>query len=379
MKIAIIGDMIIDRYVYGTAERLSPEAPVPIVKQTHVIESAGGAGNLNNNLLSLNIKTDAFYDGNSQCIKTRVFCDGHYMTRIDDERTANGLEMLDYIRSIDFSPYEYVIISDYNKGVCQYAKQMIEHINSYGCKVIVDPKQHKSAYEGAWLVKPNYKEFLQFGFNEYNGNIIVTTGAGSVMAYIDGKEYIIDTEHVEISDVTGAGDCFLAAFVYGLTKRYDYKKCLEIATRAASESVKHAGTYVLKPEDVEQKIVFTNGCFDILHRGHIEYLETSKKLGNKLIVGLNSDKSVKRLKGSERPIHNQNDRAIALEALRFVDEVHIFDEDTPYELIKRLQPDIITKGGDYKAEDVVGNDLAEVIILPYVENYSTTNIVSKLK
>lgn len=378
MKIAIIGDMIIDRYVYGTAERLSPEAPVPVVKQTHTIEKDGGAGNLNNNLLSLGVATDMFYDEN-RCIKTRVFCDGHYVTRIDDERTANGLEMLDYIRSIDFSQYEYVILSDYNKGVCEYAKEMIEHLNSSGCKVIVDPKQHMNAYKGAWLVKPNYKEFHQFEFNKYSGNIIVTTGSDAVAAYIDGEEYIIDPERVEVSDVTGAGDCFLAAFVYGLTKGYNYRKCLEIATRAASESVKHTGTYILKPEDVEQKVVFTNGCFDILHRGHIEYLETSKKLGNKLIVGLNSDVSVRRLKGSERPIYSQDDRAIALKALRFVDEVHIFDEDTPYELIKRLQPDIITKGGDYKAEDVVGNDLAEVVILPYVENYSTTNTVSKLK
>lgn len=378
MKIAIIGDMIIDRYVYGTAERLSPEAPVPVVKQTHTIEKDGGAGNLNNNLLSLGVETDMFYDEN-RCIKTRVFCDGHYVTRIDDERTANGLEMLDYIRSVDFSPYTYVILSDYNKGVCEYAKEMIEHLNSCGCKVIVDPKQHRNAYKGAWLVKPNYKEFHQFEFNKYSGNIIVTTGSDAVAAYIDGEEYIIDPERVEVSDVTGAGDCFLAAFVYGLTKGYNYRKCLEIATRAASESVKYTGTYILKPEDVEQKVVFTNGCFDILHRGHIEYLETSKKLGNKLIVGLNSDASVRRLKGSERPIYSQDDRAIALKALRFVDEVHIFDEDTPYELIKSLQPDIITKGGDYKAEDVVGNDLAEVIILPYVENYSTTNTVSKLK
>lgn len=378
MKIAIIGDMIIDRYVYGTAERLSPEAPVPVVKQTHTIEKDGGAGNLNNNLLSLGVETDMFYDEN-RCIKTRVFCDGHYVTRIDDERTANGLEMLDYIRSVDFSPYTYVILSDYNKGVCEYAKEMIEYINSCGCKVIVDPKQHRNAYKGAWLVKPNYKEFHQFEFNKYSGNIIVTTGSDAVAAYIDGEEYIIDPERVEVSDVTGAGDCFLAAFVYGLTKGYNYRKCLEIATRAASKSVKHTGTYILKPEDVEQKVVFTNGCFDILHRGHIEYLETSKKLGNKLIVGLNSDASVRRLKGSERPIYSQDDRAIALKALRFVDEVHIFDEDTPYELIKSLQPDIITKGGDYKAEDVVGNDLAEVIILPYVENYSTTNTVSKLK
>ena len=115
--------------------------------------------------------------------------------------------------------------------------------------------------------------------------------------------------------------------------------------------------------------VFTNGCFDILHRGHVEYLRQSKGLGDRLIVGLNSDSSVRRLKGDSRPINNQEDRAALLKALRFVDEVVIFDEDTPLELIKRLRPDIITKGGDYKTEDVVGNDLAEVMIIPYLKQY----------
>lgn len=122
--------------------------------------------------------------------------------------------------------------------------------------------------------------------------------------------------------------------------------------------------------------VFTNGCFDILHRGHIEYLRQSKGLGDRLIVGLNSDASVRRLKGESRPINNQEDRATLLKALRFVDEVVIFNADTPIDLITMLRPDIITKGGDYKPEDVVGNALAKVVILPYLENYSTTRLVN---
>lgn len=123
-------------------------------------------------------------------------------------------------------------------------------------------------------------------------------------------------------------------------------------------------------------VVFTNGCFDILHRGHIEYLRQSKGLGDRLIVGLNSDASVRRLKGSSRPINSQKDRCVLLKALRFVDEVIVFDEDTPHELIKQLRPDIITKGGDYKPEEVVGSDLAKVVILPYLSNYSTTRILN---
>jgi D-beta-D-heptose 7-phosphate kinase/D-beta-D-heptose 1-phosphate adenosyltransferase len=122
--------------------------------------------------------------------------------------------------------------------------------------------------------------------------------------------------------------------------------------------------------------VFTNGCFDILHRGHIEYLRQSKGLGDCLIVGVNSDASVKRLKGENRPINNQEDRCALLKALRFVDDVVVFNEDTPYELIKHLRPDIITKGGDYRSEEVVGNHLAKVAILPYRENYSTTRILN---
>jgi D-beta-D-heptose 7-phosphate kinase/D-beta-D-heptose 1-phosphate adenosyltransferase len=122
-------------------------------------------------------------------------------------------------------------------------------------------------------------------------------------------------------------------------------------------------------------IVFTNGCFDILHRGHIEYLKQSKALGTFLIVGINSDESVKRLKGESRPINNQMDRKLVLEELRCVDKVIIFEEDTPYELIKKLAPDIITKGGDYKVEDVVGHDLVRTIIIPYLEGYSTSSFL----
>jgi D-beta-D-heptose 7-phosphate kinase/D-beta-D-heptose 1-phosphate adenosyltransferase len=124
-------------------------------------------------------------------------------------------------------------------------------------------------------------------------------------------------------------------------------------------------------------VVFTNGCFDVLHRGHIEYLRQSKSLGDMLIVGLNSDASVRRIKGSSRPVNHQEDRVCLLRALRFVDDVIVFDEDTPYELIKRLRPDIITKGGDYRTEEVVGSDISKVVILPYVSGYSTTRILNE--
>jgi D-beta-D-heptose 7-phosphate kinase/D-beta-D-heptose 1-phosphate adenosyltransferase len=151
--------------------------------------------------------------------------------------------------------------------------------------------------------------------------------------------------------------------------------------RLASKSVTKFGTYIITTEDlrsIEPRVVFTNGCFDILHKGHIDYLIKSKQLGDKLIVGLNSDASVSRLKGSDRPINKQEDRKYVLENLGCVDQVIIFEEDTPYELIKKIKPNIITKGGDYQYSNVVGNDLAEVILVPFVDGYSTTGILEKI-
>lgn len=386
MKVAVIGDIIQDIYIYGTAERLSPEAPVPIVKHLKTVHTPGGAANLFENLKSLGVDCVFTQPENRwPSKKTRVFCDGRYVTRIDDDSTVNGDEVYEYISQLDFSEYTYVILSDYNKGTLSRARDIIAHVNKFGCKVIVDPKSTYDKYVGAWLIKANEKEADDFSYNSmlyrvFNAdhNVIITRAEKHVEARIDGNLHIVPVDAVEVADVTGAGDCFLAAFVYGLTKELDIDKCLAMATKAATESVKHKGTYVLKPEDLKHTVVFTNGCFDILHRGHIEYLQQSKALGSKLIVGLNSDESVRRLKGPARPINSENDRKIALEALSCVDEVHIFDEDTPYQLIKEIEPDIITKGGDYKPEDVVGNDIADVVILPYLKNYSTTNIVSKL-
>lgn len=383
MRVAVIGDIIKDVYIYGTAERLSPEAPVPIVKHLKTISTPGGAANLLENLISLGVQCEFVQPENRwPSVKTRVFCDGRYVTRIDDDTVMNGDEVYEYVSKVDFSEFDYAILSDYNKGTLSRARDIISHINSFGCKVIVDPKSSYDMYVGAWLIKANEKEAQDFKYENMlhgpSSNIIITRADKRVEAKIDGVSYLVDVDKVEVADVTGAGDCFLAAFVYGLTQGYDVGKCLHIATKAATESVKHKGTYILTPKDLEHTVVFTNGCFDILHRGHIEYLQQSKKLGDKLIVGINSDASVKRLKGPDRPINNQEDRATAISALACVDEVYIFDEDTPIDLIKKLRPDIITKGGDYTPETVVGNELAKVVILPYIENYSTTSIVSIL-
>lgn len=376
-KILVIGDIIIDKYIYGTSSRLSPEAPVPVVTQERIVESIGGAGLVYENLKSLGVDVELYDSGWRRSVKTRVICDGHYVTRIDDDFIVPGDQFLDQILLIDFSTYDYVILSDYNKGTLEYAIDIIAHINKFDCKVIVDPKRHVSYYDGAWLVKPNGSEFEGLGFNHWTNNIIITNASNPVIAEIDNQYYTVPVDPVEVSDVTGAGDCFLAAFVYGLTIGKDYQTCLEMAIKGSRESVKHVGTYILSRKDFEETVVFTNGVFDILHKGHFELLKQARSLGTKLVVGINSDASVKRLKGESRPINDEYTRIEQLEALPWVDEVFVFNDDTPYELIKKLKPALIVKGGDYTVETTVGHDLAPVHIVPTVEGYSTTRIIER--
>ena len=378
MKVLVIGDVIIDKYVYGTSSRISPEAPVPVITYIEEKETLGGAGLVYENLKNLDVNVKLFEIDQPRSVKTRIMCDGHYITRIDDDKPASGTAVLKQVQETDFSQYDYVVLSDYNKGVLDEAKDIIAHINKYNCKVIVDPKENAWFYENAWLVKPNYNEFHDLGFDEWKGNIITTNAGEEVIANIEGINYEVEVDAVEVADVTGAGDCFLAGFVYALTKGYSYKRCLEIATKGSTESVKHSGTYILNKEDLENTVVFTNGCFDILHTGHFELLKAAKEKGDKLIIGLNDDASVQRLKGKSRPINPVEIRKKQLEILSWVDEVIVFSEDTPYNLIKSLKPNLIVKGGDYKVNEVVGHDLTSVYIVPTVEDFSTTSILEKI-
>ncbi len=378
-NVLVIGDVIIDKYIYGTSTRISPEAPVPVITYIEEKETRGGAGLVYENLKSLGVNVDMFETPGEVSVKTRIICDGHYITRIDDDAQANGTEVLKRVQETNFSQYDYVLLSDYNKGVLDEAREIIKHINTFNCKVIVDPKENQWFYEGAWLVKPNYSEFESLEFDNWQGNIITTNAGEEVVATIDGKRYEVPVDNLEVADVTGAGDCFLASFVYALTKGYNYEKAIKIAVQGSTESVKHAGTYILKKADLEETIIFTNGVFDILHTGHLKLLEYAKSKGNKLIVGINSDESVKRLKGSNRPVNNHMLRKEQLLALPWVDEVHIFKEDTPLELMNWLNPDLIIKGGDYIIKTVVGHEKFNVEIFPTVEGKSTTSIIEKMK
>lgn len=390
MRIGLIGDHISDIYVYGEMKRFSPESPIPIFDKLSYETRPGGAGNVNNNLIALGAYVDYFFDRIDYSVKIRYVCDSHIMFRMDEDKYSNldpDLPGLSFPEET-----KYVILSDYNKGVLKDPQTIIKRLQEQDKIVVVDPKKDLEHYRGADIIKLNEAEYARYAkvdgnyfdvLKEYEFGMMVVTKGAKGYAIVEKDIYTDFFLYDQpVADVTGAGDIFLAAMTYYLAKGKNIYNACDLASKLASLSVTKFGTYCLTHEDiktVEKKIVFTNGCFDIIHPGHIDYLRKSKKLGDKLIVGLNSDASVSKLKGDDRPINNQEDRKKVLEALEFVDEVIIFDDETPYELIKRMQPDIITKGGDYeKKEDVVGHDLTEVVIIPYLEGYSTTKILESL-
>tara|TARA_B100002019_G_scaffold293159_1_gene319061 strand:+ start:1077 stop:2237 length:1161 start_codon:yes stop_codon:yes gene_type:complete len=383
--IVVIGDIIIDEYVYGTSTRLSPEAPVPVVKHEKTERRLGGAGNVYNNIKSLTDDVELIGYRNDTndwpkellCthmpIKQRIYADKHYVTRIDREQTIDNSTLFDYVKEHVHNCT--VVISDYNKGTIQDPQRLIKILKQNSCYIIVDPKQHLDLYTGANVIKPNKQEYEEYN-NGVDTDMVVTLGADGYM--INGTHY--PTQQQEVYDVTGAGDTFLAVMSYFLDFGESLEFACEMANKGAGVSVQHNGVYVVHWKDLDPRptVVFTNGCFDLLHRGHVEMLKASKALGEHLVVGLNTDASVKRLKGDTRPINNETDRKVVLESLDFVDEVILFDEDTPQQLIERIRPDIITKGGDYTIDTVVGNELAKVVIIPTVENQSTTNTIKRI-
>lgn len=381
-KIALFGDYMDDIYIHGTVERLNPESPVPLIRHQKTIHKPGGAGNVEANLLALGLDVTFYKSIQASSRKTRVVADNVMICRYDEDFISVPADM-----NVDLSGYDYVLISDYNKGAIKDCSNLIK---TFKGKVFVDPKQNFANYKGAYCIKPNRNEFethygpatedniRQFAKDNNHELVILTLGKDGLMFYHNDEVMILPSLAQDVMDVVGAGDCFLSAMLYGFVNGYSVVDSIILGNRGAAECVKHLGTYILKVSDIIKTIVFTNGCFDILHAGHIDLLEKSKSLGEYLIVGLNSDSSVKRLKGDSRPINKQEDRKRALESIKFVDEVVIFEEDTPYEVIKKLKPDIITKGGDYTFDQVVGNDLAIVKIIPLLENHSTTNIIKKL-
>lgn len=361
-------------------------------------------------------------------VKTRIIAQNGQVARYDfeDTHTVNySQELLNNIqKAIDEA--KVVIISDYGKGVCspEMIKNVIQYCNKKNIKTIIDPKGNDiTKYKDAYCITPNKKEAYDLlgikvnhenvsdilkQMSKYIKNPIITLSEDGI-AYLDleGNAHTSKAYKRDVIDVNGAGDTVVASLAYAVVHDFDIHHAVNFANKAAAIVVSKLGTAtatldeitnfnlhnyhiakIINKNDIKnlsndfkgKKIVFTNGCFDILHIGHIECLKKAKDLGDILVIGINSDSSIKRLKGDKRPINNLNDRMTFLSYLSFVDFIIPFEEDTPYALIKELKPDILVKGGDYKASDVIGFDIAkETVIIPYVQGKSTTNILNILK
>lgn len=462
-KALIIGDIMLDRYVIGNVNRISPEAPVPVFLSESTKQVLGGAGNVYNNLISLgvqttlislvgsdnfgnqiqstlkNVKNTKFYlfkeKNKPTTVKTRYSVKGQQLIRVDEEKIDKLSEIAHTFILKTFKKelrkHNVVIISDYNKGIFtqKLTKELIKLSNRYKIPIIVDPKNKDfNIYKNASLITPNQFEAslvtnlpcnnnkdteacAKSIMNKFSiKNVLITRGSEG-LSYIEKNMNIHQpTKKIEVFDVSGAGDTVLAILSVCVPNKIPVKKSLKLANKAAGIVVGKIGTSTISLKELfkeeqlfinkkrslselkkivadykkkKYKIGFTNGCFDILHTGHIKYLEESKKLCDKLIIAINSDSSVKKIKGKNRPVNKQESRLKVLSALNLCDHVIIFNQSTPIKLIKSLKPHIITKGGDYKKEDVIGyNEIkkwqGQVYIINYIEGVSTTNILEKL-
>lgn len=386
-------------------------------------------------LLDLQIENQLVAANHPTITKTRIIGNHQQIARIDFEPENFVLpeETESQILRIalkDIPQFDAVIISDYGKGLCTYriCQQIITEAKLQNKPVIIDPKgTNWDKYARATFVTPNLKELSDITGLEIKNedeaiqmqaqallskfrleNLLITRSEKGMSLCSDSLQYDVKAQAKEVYDVSGAGDTVVATLSAALAASLSLKESVWLANKAASIVVAKMGTTPIHFQELLQeikdcsysdkivnqeqlseilislrsknkKIVFTNGCFDILHKGHIFYLQEAKKRGDILIVGLNSDHSVRRLKGDTRPINKEDDRAAVLGALECIDYVIIFKEDTPYDLIKEVQPDSLIKGGDYKIEDIVGHEFArEVSVIDFQEGYSSTNLIQKL-
>jgi len=464
----VVGDLMLDEYLWGKTERISPEAPVQVVDVAGEEVRLGGAGNVINNLAAvgcrvhavsvvgddddgrrlkamlqeMNIASDGIFlaPGRATSRKTRVLASNQQMMRID--RESNGAiaadqekKVADHVRKAA-KDFQVILVSDYLKGVLTggVLREIIAIGKEHGIPVVVDPKGADfSKYRGATLLTPNRKEALTAAAIPPGGEkdlrragrklrqalelealVLTRSEEGMSLFFRDGREEDLPTQAREVYDVTGAGDTVLAFLGAGLGAGMPVDEAARLANLAAGIVVGKVGTSTVSADEIldlvahrhfdtdlkiknrdlvstilagerekGRTVVFTNGCFDLLHVGHVKYLQQARRFGDLLVLGLNSDASIRRLKGPKRPLIGEEERAHILAALDCIDYVVVFDEDTPKELIEKLRPDILVKGGDYTPESVVGRDLVEswggqVEIIRFVAGKSTTGIVEKI-
>jgi len=461
-NILVFGDVMLDRYVSGSVDRVSPEAPVPVLKPIKEEIRLGGAANVALNLSSLGSKVSLIgisgKDSSSAQIfkllkenkikneivksnlptitKLRLLSSKQQLLRVDNEEEFTKEDWNSakkrFDKSIALNSNNLLIISDYGKGTLQDIPGLIKKAKKSKKIVLVDPKGNNfSKYKGADVITPNFSEFIgEVGAVKSEreitakakslikslklGALLVTRGPEGMTLFNKEKGNVVrsdfPTQAQEVFDVSGAGDTVIASVAAALSTGLDMTSAVKLANVAAGIVVGKSGTATASISEIEphftgedlvftlkeakkhsvmlrkngKKIVFTNGCFDILHAGHVHYLEQAKELGDELVVGLNSDSSVKTLKGPSRPINNLEQRAKVLSSLKCVDRIVSFADETPIKLIKEIKPDVLVKGGDYKVKDVVGHKEVrswggEVKIIPLVPGLSTTNIIKKLK
>ncbi len=473
-KVLVVGDFMLDVYMYGDAERISPEAPVPVLKVTRTDYSCGGAGLVAANLCALGgvplctgvVGNDANGEKLKELLKAKGADISGLMTVSDrptttkqrliglaQHRHQQQLFRMDYELTEPLAERQYarlveifedklkqadiVCLQDYNKGVLadSFCKKAIRLAARAHKKVLIDPSyiSDYSRYAGATLIAPNRQETrLVVGFEiktledaaKAARQLVRKLNLESIVITLDKEGAYLESpdlsEHVptrprNVYDVTGAGDTVLATLALMLAAGCDYKTAVQLSNITGGIEVEKFGGATVTIDEVvteiaylnrgsegkvrsvdsllaelawhrrqNQRIVFTNGCFDVIHRGHIEFLKFCKHQGDVVVVGLNSDKSVKTIKGPDRPIHNQIDRATVLGAMESVDCITIFDEPDPLKLIEKVRPDVLVKGQDWEKKGVVGADFVrsysgKVVLVPLVEGKSSTQVIEKIK
>ncbi|MGN1392619.1 MAG: bifunctional D-glycero-beta-D-manno-heptose-7-phosphate kinase/D-glycero-beta-D-manno-heptose 1-phosphate adenylyltransferase HldE [Succinivibrionaceae bacterium] len=459
-KVLVVGDVMLDKYLRGDSTRISPEAPVPVVKVNKTEVRAGGAANVALNISSLGAsstiigfvgKDDAALELNKLLFdksvntklvpmekfptitKLRVLSKGQQLLRLDFEEgfwSVDQAPILARVREC-INDSKVMILSDYGKGALASVQRMIEIAKNACVKVLIDPKGTDfERYRGADLITPNMSEFeavvgkvtseedlilkgrkliAEFGINSL---LVTRSEKGMTLIRKEYDALTLPTEAKEVYDVTGAGDTVIGTLATCLASGMDLPDACSLANKAAGIVVGKVGTSTVSIDELlrtvsyevgdinivdknqlinlvrsaqakGEKVVMTNGCFDILHAGHVAYLNQAKSLGDRLIVAVNTDESVSRLKGPTRPINSLDQRMAVLAGLAAVDWVVPFGEDTPRELIAEVLPNILVKGGDYKPEDIAGykevvENNGEVKVLCFKDNCSTTNIVNKI-
>ena len=467
-RLIVLGDIILDRYIDGGISRISPEAPVPVLKKENHFSRLGGAGNVAANLTGIGCKCSLIsasgkdtlrhelqsllkqagvefhlYEDKTRSTvsKTRILSGQHHLLRIDDEYTHDldhqGEQKVLTAFFERLPDARAVIISDYGKGICSppVCRAVIRMCRERKTPVFIDPKGKEwLKYRGATCITPNRREFSAMASGPADSTearagqaqalctglelekLLITLGVnGMQLVDSSGESETVQARTRPVFDVSGAGDTAISVLAACRAAGLDWRSAMETANRAAGIVVGKVGTqpvflheieeeirneqegHLLKIQPLEQalekialwrqegnSVVFTNGCFDLLHPGHVHLLHRAATLGNKLVVGLNSDASVRRLKGAGRPVLDQGDRSMLLASLQDVDMVVIFEEDTPLNLIAKIQPDILVKGGDYEKEAVVGADLVEsmggsIMLVELKAGIGTTDIIRRIK